>query len=148
MLPATPVFPEQGSRPHPERMQQQADPARLRRGAAMPLTLLSQGTRSTLAHLCCVDQAQTAIGLTALFGSRERLVGGTAQGAVRLKHKVSPREAASLPGRGNRWWTVAQGRDLLFFGLGGGGSKLGGAHRGRIQLMPQFQTEVPYPLTD
>ncbi len=74
MLPATPIFPEQGSRPHLERMQQQADPARLRCGAAMPLTLLSQGTRSTLAHLRRVDQAQAAISLTALFSSRERLI--------------------------------------------------------------------------
>src|SRR5438034_1980432 len=72
MLPATPILPEQGSRPNLERMQQQADPARLRRGVAMPLTLLAQGTRSTLAHLCRVDQAQAAISLMALVGCMKR----------------------------------------------------------------------------
>src|SRR6266567_995396 len=61
MLPATPITPEQGSRPNLQRMQQQADPARLRRGVAMPLALLSQGTRSTLAEPSRVDQTQAAI---------------------------------------------------------------------------------------
>ncbi len=148
MLPATPILPEQGSRPNLERMQQQADPARLRRGATMPLTLLSQGTRSTLAHLCRVDQTQAAISLTALFGCRKRLIGGAAQGPIRLKHKVSPREAAGFPGRGDSRRAIARGRGLLLFGLGSGGSKLGGPHRGRLQLMTQLQTEVPHPLTD
>ena len=147
MLPATPITPEQGSRPNRERMQQQADPARLRRGAAMPLTLLSQGTGSTLAEPSRVDQTQAAISLTALFGCRERLIGRAAQGPVRLKHKVSPRETACFPGRGESRRAIARGRDLLLFGLGGG-SKLGGPHRSRLQLMPQFQAQVPHPLRD
>lgn len=132
MLPATPILPEQRSRPNLERMQQQADPARLRRGSAMPLTLLSQGTRSTLAHLRCVNQPQAAISLTALFGCREHLVGGAAQGPIRLKHKVLPRETAGFPGRGDRRRAIARGRGLLLFGLGDGGSKLGGTHRSRL----------------
>ncbi len=147
MLPATPITPEQGSRPNRERMQQQADPARLRRGAAMPLTLLSQGTRATLAEPSRVDQTQAAISLTALFGCTERLIGGAAQGPVRLKHKVSPRETACFPGRGESRRAIARGRGLLLFGLGGG-SKLGGTHRRRLQLMPQFQAQVPHPLRD
>ena len=61
MLSATPILPEQGSRPNLERMQQQADPARLRRGVAMPLALLSQGTRSRLPEPSRVDQTQAAI---------------------------------------------------------------------------------------
>ena len=145
MLPATPILPEQGSRSNRERMQQKADPARLRRGAAMPLALLSQGTRSTLADPSRVDQTQAAISLTALFGGRERLIGGAAQGPVRLKHKVSPRETACFPGRGDRRRAIARGSGLLLFGLGGG-SKLGGTHRSRLQVMTQFQAQVPHPL--
>src|SRR6266849_2507803 len=130
MLPATPILPEQGSRPNRVRMQEQADPARLRRGVTMPLTLLSQGTRSTLADASRVDQTQAAISLTALFGCREHLLGGAAQGPVRLKHKVSPRETACFPGRGESRRAIARGRGLLLFGLGGG-SKLGGTKRRR-----------------
>src|SRR5207245_1440026 len=60
---------------------------------------------------------------------------------------VSPRETASFPGRGESWRAIARGRGLLLFGLGGG-SKLGGPHRSRLQLMTQFQAQVPHPLRD
>src|SRR5258708_32097842 len=128
-------------------MQQQADPARLRRGAAMPLALHTPRTRSTLAKPSRVDQTQAAISLTALFGCRERLIGGGAQGPVRLKHEVSPRETACFPGRGESRRAIARGRGLLLFGLGGG-SKLGGTPRSRLQMMPQFQAQIPHPLRD
>ena len=38
------------------------------------------------------------------------------------------------------------GVGLLCFDLGGSRSKLGGAYRVRLQLMPQLQTQVPHPL--
>src|SRR5207247_9035790 len=124
MLPATPSLPEQGSRPNLERMQQQADPARLRRGAAMPLTLLAQGTRATLADLCRVDQAQAAISLMALFGCRNRYIGCARQGSIRLKAKASTRDAAGFPVRGDSLAGIDRGRAVVLFGLGGGRAQL------------------------
>src|SRR5258708_2540347 len=111
-------------------MQQQADPARLRRGAAMPLALHTPRTRSTLAKPSRVDQTQAAISLTALFGCRERLIGGRAAGPATPQPKASPPRTARPPGPA------------------GGGSKLGGPHRRRLQLMPQFQAQIPHPLRD
>ena len=67
---------------------------------------------------------------TLLFGGRERLLGGAAQGPIRLKDKVSPRETACFPGRSESRRAIARGRGLLLFGLRSGGSKLGGSHRG------------------
>ena len=95
----------------------------------MPLALLSQRTPSTLTEASGIDQPQAAISLAALFGGRECLLGGAAQGSIRLKHKVLPRETACFPGRGQSRRAIAQGRGLLLFGLGSGGSKLGDTQR-------------------
>jgi hypothetical protein len=49
MLSATPILPEQGSRPHLERMEQDTDLAWLLGGTALPLTLLAEGAGTTTA---------------------------------------------------------------------------------------------------
>ncbi len=90
MLPPTPILPEQGSGSHRAWMQQNTDPARFCCLPAMPLALLSQRTPATLTDASGIDQPQAAISLAALFGGRERLLGGAAQGPIRLKHKVLP----------------------------------------------------------
>ncbi len=96
MLPATPILPEQGSRSHLEWMQQNTDAARFCGLPAMPLALLSQRTPSTLTDASGIDQTQAAIAFSALFGCRERLIGGAAQGPI------NQAEARSLALRGGR----------------------------------------------
>jgi len=102
MLSATPITPEQRSGAKRERMQQQTDPTRLCRLWAVPLTLLAQGARATVAYPGGVEHPQAAIGFATLFGWVQRLVRRTAQGPVRLERKGFSREAARLPGRGAR----------------------------------------------
>src|SRR5215471_13828189 len=100
MDPPAPIPPEEGIRAGDEWMQQDTYPAGFTGSSAMPLTLLSQWTGAALADASGINQPQTAISLTTLFGRRESLPGGTAQGAIRLQHKVSPGEAALFEGQG------------------------------------------------
>jgi hypothetical protein len=70
------------------------------------------------------------------FMGHKQLVSRAAQGAIRLEHKVLPGEAARFEGNGHRWFAIPTGVGLLCFDLGGSRSKLGGAYRVRLQLMP------------
>src|SRR5258708_13021052 len=76
----------------------------------------------------------------------KRLVGRTTQGTIRLEHKILPGEATRFEGHGHRWFAIPAGVGLLCFNLGGSWSKLSGAYRIRLQLMPELQTQVPHPL--
>ena len=71
-------------------MQQDADLAGLRGSAAIPLTLLAQGTGTTTADAGGIDHAQTPIGFLAPFVDRKGLLGWTAQRPVGLEGKVLP----------------------------------------------------------
>ncbi len=79
MLPAAPIFPEQGSRANLERVQQHTHPAWFRGSATMPLTLLAELTTSTVADASGVDQSQAPISFPALFGRMESLPSWTMQ---------------------------------------------------------------------
>ena len=129
-------------------MQKHTHLARLSGRAAIPLTLVAQGTGTTTADAGRIDHAQASIGFLAPLVCHKWLIGWTAQRPVRLEGKVLPREAASFPGCGNRGLAIARGGGLLLFGLEQSGSKLGGAYRIRMKLMPQLQAYVPDPLTD
>ena len=65
--PTAPVAPEEGGRTDDEWMQEHTHLARLRRRAAIPLTLLAQGTGTTTADAGSIDHAQTSIGFLAPF---------------------------------------------------------------------------------
>jgi hypothetical protein len=65
MVPTTPIIPEHRSRTDQQRMQQDAHLARLRGGAALPLTLLTQRTGTTTADAGRIHDAQTPIGFSA-----------------------------------------------------------------------------------
>ena len=65
--PTAPVAPEQGRRTNDERMQEYTHLARLGSSAAIPLTLLAQGTGTTTADAGCIDHTQTPIGFFAPF---------------------------------------------------------------------------------
>ena len=75
-------------------MQEHTDPTWFRRGATMPLTLLTELAASTVAHASRIHQPQAAIGLPTLFGCTQRLPSWATQSAIRLKGKIAPREAA------------------------------------------------------
>ena len=88
MVPTTPVPPEQRFRPDDEWMQQHAHLARLGGGAALPLALLPQRTGTATADTSCIHHAQAPIGLSTPFVGNERLVGRTAQRAIRWEGKI------------------------------------------------------------
>ena len=140
MLSPAPIPPEQGNRANSERMKQPTHAARMLGGLPMPLTLLTQGARTTGTDAGLIDEAQTAIGFPALFVRKEARASRTAQRAVRLGRKVLPREAAHFPGEGPLGRAIPTGgsrRASRFLSRRelSGGSKLGGTRRLRLQLM-------------
>ena len=138
MLPSTPITPQERRRTDHHWMQQDADLARLCRCCATPLTLLTQRTGPTTPNAGGIHQPQAAIDFLAPFVDRKGLMGRTAQRAIGLESEVLPREPASFPGSSNRGLAIATGAGLLFVGLAGRWSKLGGAQRLRLEHMAQF----------
>ena len=97
---AAPISPEHRCGTHLERMQQHTHLARLGGHAAIPLTLLAQRTRATVANAGCIHQAQTAIGLATPLLDPKRLPCGTAECPVGLERKVGSGEAPRFSGGG------------------------------------------------
>jgi hypothetical protein len=143
LRPPAPVAPEDRSSGHREGRQQHAHLAGPGGGSALPLALLAQHTGAATTDAGRIHHAQAPIGFSAVLVRNQRLSGWTAQRAIRLAEKVSPRETALFPGLG--WfcrsiplcggWGVGRlcGRD------GKSRSKFGGPHRLRTQVMPQIQ---------
>jgi hypothetical protein len=130
----------------------QTHPAGLVGGPAMPLALLAQRTRATLADPSLIHDAQAPIAFSPPLLCKESLPSGTAQRPIRLREKVPPGEAASFPGQslGCRSIPLGGGRgagSLLLRGEGGW-SKLGGAHSCGMKRMPEFKPQVPDPLAE
>jgi hypothetical protein len=150
MLSPAPISPEQGSRTDAEGMEQQTHAARVRGSLPVPLTLLTQGARTTRADVGLIDDTQAAITFPAPFGCREARPSRTAQRAVGLERKVRPREAARFPGQSRGSSSIpgsrGAGRSPILRGRLQGWRELGGAQRLRLSLMAQFQAEVPDPL--
>ena len=67
VLPPAPILPEDGERPDDQWMQEHTHLTRLGGGAAIPLTLLAQGTGTATADTGGIDHAQAAIGFPALL---------------------------------------------------------------------------------
>ena len=86
--PAPPVTPEKRLRTHDKRVQQDAHLARLLGSAAMPLTLVAQGTRTATADAGCIHHAQASIGFSAPLMDNQRLASRTAQRPIWLGEKV------------------------------------------------------------
>ena len=89
MIPATPVLPEERRSTDRERMQQDADLARLLRSAALPLTLLAQRTGTTTADAGSVDDAQAPVGFSALLMWEQLLVCRAPQRPIGLEQRKS-----------------------------------------------------------
>src|SRR5258708_4231437 len=152
MKPPTPITPKQGRGTHDEGMQEHTRLTRFRRSTALPLTLFSQRARTATADAGSVHHTQASISFPASLMGDERLASGTAQRAIRLQGKVATGETTRLPGRGDFGRSIALDRRSQ---IGSrslpsqmSGSKLGGAHGIREQVMAQFQAEVPDPLAD
>src|SRR5690348_9625588 len=94
-------------------MQQDAHLARLRCGAAIPLTLLAQPTGTTAAKTGPVHDAQAAIGFLAVLMRDQLLVGRAPQCPIGLERKVLAREAASFPGQAHLRERIARERGCV-----------------------------------
>src|SRR5271167_8789 len=129
-------------------MQQYTDLTRLLGGAALPLTLLAQGTGTATTNTGRIDHTQAPIGFSALLMGNQRLASGTPQRPIRLERKVLTREAVRFPGQTHLRGSIARGRSRVRWDRGDGRSKLGGAQRSWLKLMAQLQAHVPDPLTD
>lgn len=138
MIPSMPITPEDRRRTDHHWMQQHADLARLCRRRATPLTLLTQRTGPTAPNAGGIYYPQTAIGFLAPFVDRKFLIGRTAQRAIGLEGEVLPREPTHLEGGSNCGLAIPMGVGVLLFNFGHHWSKLGGAYRIRMQLVPQL----------
>src|SRR5437764_1199625 len=137
-----------GFRPNDQWMQQHTHLARLRGGAALPLTLLAQGTGTATTDTGRIDDAQAPIGFSALLMRTKLLASGTPQRPIWLERKVLTREAVRFPGQAHLRGSIAGGRSCVRWDRRDGSSKLGGAQRSWLKLMAQLQAHVPDPLTD
>jgi hypothetical protein len=120
--------------------------------AAIPLALLAQGTGTTAADAGCIHDAQASVGFSASLMGHQRLASRTAERSVGLESKVLPREATCFPGLAYHCRSVPLNRRSLHRSFlesrRESRSKLGRAHRIRMELMTQFQTQIPHPLAD
>lgn len=152
VLPAAPVPPEQGSSSNARGVQQDTHPAGLCRGAIVPLALLAQGTRTTLANASGIHEAQDASTFAASLLHKEGGSGWATQGPIGFSGKVLSREAPTFPGQGHHRLDIAKHRlrrvGSLLLRRQGSRGKLGRAHRLRLKLMPQLQADIPDPLRD
>ncbi len=101
MVPSAPILPKNGLWSNHERMQEYADLARLRGGAAIPLALLTQLTGTTVANAGCIHQPQAPISLLPPLLEGERAACWTAQCSIGLKRKIVsrfPRRVAVVGG--------------------------------------------------
>ena len=110
MLPPTPVPPEQRSRANPERMEQDTHLTWLCGGAAVPLTVFAQRSRTTTADAGSIDHAQASIRFPAPLLGDQGLLCWTEQRPVRLEGKILPPEATSFPGGPHLRRSIAGGR--------------------------------------
>src|SRR6266705_2870485 len=85
MLPPTPVPKDERRFPDHKRMQEHAGLARFPGVTAIPLTLLTQGTRTTTANAGTIHHTQAPVGFSTLFMRDQFLMSGTAYRAIRLE---------------------------------------------------------------
>jgi hypothetical protein len=108
MLSAAPVMPEERRSCDREGMQQNTDLPRLCGGSAIPLALFAQGTGPTTANAGSIDDAQAAIGFSAVFMWEQFLVGRATQRPIGLESKILATEAACFPGQAHMRRSIAR----------------------------------------
>ncbi|SRR6266699_2320779 len=88
MFSPAPISPEERGRTNREWMQQHTHLARLCRGTAIPLALLTQGTGTTTPNARSIHHAQASVGFSALLMREQRLFSRTPQRSIGLETKV------------------------------------------------------------
>src|SRR5260370_25039938 len=106
MLSPAPVPPKEWSDRHGKGLQQDTDLARLGRGVALPLTLLTQRTRAATANAGRIHHTQAAINFSTPLLGNKLLPGWTAQRPVGLARKILTRKASCFPGDGRGGWAI------------------------------------------
>lgn len=87
MRSSAPVSPEQRLSTDRQWMEHETDLARLVGGAALPLALGAQPTRTARVEAGPIDDAQAAIGFSALFMGDKQLVSRASQRPIRLERE-------------------------------------------------------------
>lgn len=109
MLSAAPVAPEQRRGTNDARMKKHTHLARLCRGVAIPLTLLTQWTKAAIADAGCIHDAQAPIDFLASLLGTKRMSCWTLERPIRLERKVLSRETTRFPGGGGSGWVIPSG---------------------------------------
>ena len=151
--PTTPVLPVERRIPNDKRMEQDAHRPSFR---PLPLALLAQRAGAATANAGGIHHAQASISFSAVFVRNQLLASRAPKRPIELASPRPGRKSGLLSeaGSGSRW-TIPGRRS-------GGGrtsgclrasrwesrSKLGGAHRHRLQLVPQFESDIPDLLAD
>ena len=94
---AAPVLPEQRLSPDAERVEKDADLARLFGRAAIPLTLLTERTGAAPVDAGSVPDTQASIGFSALLMRGPCLVCWATKRCIRLESKILASKATGLP---------------------------------------------------
>jgi hypothetical protein len=128
--------------PDSEWMQEHTHLARLFGRAVIPLTLLTERTGAATVNTGSIHDTQASIGFSALLMRGQFLVGWAAKRSIRLESKILGSEATGLPcrthfWRSGVWWRWRESR-----------GKLGRAQGLWLELMAQFESQVPGPLRD
>src|SRR4051812_47762257 len=98
-------------------MEQATSPTQLRGCLPVPLTLRTLWAAATIADSGTVEDAQTAIGFTALLVWAQGLASWTVKPSVGLEGEVLPRETPALKAQGDRRLVIALPRHLLRCGF-------------------------------
>ena len=143
------VAPEQRGGTHLERMQQHTNLARLGRRAAMPLTLLAASGQGRQLRMLAPYTTRKLPSARSSVLMRQQLLGSRAtQCPIALVSKVLSREAARFPGQAHLSRSIARSGCCVPCRRWERRRKFGGAHRVRLQLMPQGEAQVSDPLRD
>lgn len=105
-----PISPEERLTPNHRGMEEDAHLAWFHSGAAIPWTLLAQGTGAATVNAGSIRHAEAAIDFSALLMSPKRLPCWTTQRPVGRERNVGSGEAPRFQRGGGGRWAVSRGR--------------------------------------
>lgn len=145
MLSAGPISPEERHWANDKRVEEHADLARLRGGAAIPLTLGASWTGAATLDAGTRDHAQASIGFAAVFMWGEFLICRPAKRSVGLEGESVTRETTRFPGGAHLWGSRAGRRSRVWRWGWESRSPCCRAQRLWLELRAQFESQVPDP---
>src|SRR5579883_650021 len=129
-------------------MQQHTHSTRMLILLAMPLTVWTLLTCAADGDPGLVDDAQAAAPFEPPFLGKKLLVRWATHGSIWREHKIVSRVVSSFPGSSDDRRHVTLHRGLACLRDAESRSELSGAQGLRLEMMSQFQAEIPYPLGD